>query len=1335
MSEQAWTDSYRDDYEDLLLSQDTPENDDADGQPEIVVGNNTIKCVRISAADDLISIENPTIQLSLAGDQYEALLDYGACANFVDMGIVTDLIKQRKIKREDLVQIKPITVIYGNGEKTSCDCYFVTTCGLDFQGGRIDAGQKPLKFLVSAKSDPPVILGRTGLKNLGFELVNPSLSKSLRIPDPDFVLIEKSPNEKGSRLTARIHYLESAAVSPFHESKRRRSLTDQRLIYHVLLGLERRGQIERVDIQSCTCILEVVLVDKFPAKPRSFPCEDLHKRYRLTLDCRPLNKMRLIKMGDGYQFVPQLTEQSESDVKTAQKQFQLGALQLLQTTDLTSRRYFAKLDISSAFNSILVSPSLGRLMNVQVTNDNGENICFSWRCLPQGFRLSPLLFNYAMQFLISKLDKTNFSIIHFQDDVIIGANTRETCETKLKECIAHFSNHGFSINPDKISSVSESCIFCGYEIAHGSVKPRPKRQPENVGFSVLWSDFEDARKAEDRDNMKKWFRSNLGRIQYFSRWFPPDMQIRLSEQYQYLKFLHDDSNSLTRFDEGTMARIKSTFVELYDAASSSLSPLFTKSVNLSSFKGTLIATDANKNAWCGIIFRIIDLSVDNSVSAGNETDTLRSWVAELSKVTDITDLDLNERCTIVPLGYYGKSWSMADRKKSSTHLERLAQLFTIDQGREHLHFPVLMINDNQNTVKEWCNIEDYFGAEEIKLFHYMRSQVTHCFWFPRTSDICRLVDRGARIIDEKENVATVAAIMTSDDRQGNSDAETEIPALVDLDRGLLSEPTVILNGSVLSDLIRGYTEDDVTTYCGVKLKDIYAVLKTKNYGSTEVETKSPQETDNIARRFILHANGLLTYDSQRNRIVLPRHSSNHLIRGRSVSFRSAVLYFYHDMSCHIGVGKLMRKINGLYWWPNFTNDVLRYVRSCKKCCLIKGSPDNSGVIGSTMIGETAFSIIVIDFAVVHGQNVLVVVDSHSNYVVFIDSASQTARDTAACIWREIICVFGAPRLIHSDLGSSFINEVITELKAFLKIEKGLDVNPYSPRTQGLAERFVGTLKRFLSLLESFNVDDFRLHLKFVQLICNTSMSPVNVIPFELVFGRPAPDLWRFDFALPSMHWPFEDMRDIMSASRQHLQERTRDSALAGSKMSFSPGDRVIRYIKVSKPGSMKSVPHPNKILSLSHAVGRGQWIAYDDDGVVYKVPEYQLKRIEDSNDLRVNLPSDVDDPILFHPFQIGEYLIVEEVIDEDWSYGVYKLISVVQGDEDKISVVQGDKDKLVCSKLWWTSPKPSAQPIWKEYPDEPLETILPNRVIANRVALKNGRISQSLFKRLKGFTK
>jgi len=249
------------------------------------------------------------------------------------------------------------------------------------------------------------------------------------------------------------------------------------------------------------------------------------------------------------------------------------------------------------------------------------------------------------------------------------------------------------------------------------------------------------------------------------------------------------------------------------------------------------------------------------------------------------------------------------------------------------------------------------------------------------------------------------------------------------------------------------------------------------------------------------------------------------------------------------------------------------------------------------------------------------------------------------------------------------------------------------------------------------------------------MSPVNVIPFELVFGRPAPDLWRFDFALPSRHWPFEDMRDIMSASRQHLQERTRDSALAGSKMSFSPGDRVIRYIKVSKPGSMKSVPHPNKILSLSHAVGRGQWIAYDDNGVVYKVPEYQLKRIEDSNDLRVNLPSDVDDPILFHPFQIGEYLIVEEVIDEDWSYGVYKLISVVQGDEDRISVVQGDKDKLVCSKLWWTSPKPSAQPIWKEYPDEPLETILPNRVIANRVALNNGRISQSLFKRLKGFTK
>ena len=134
------------------------------------------------------------------------------------------------------------------------------------------------------------------------------------------------------------------------------------------------------------------------------------------------------------------------------------------------------------------------------------------------------------------------------------------------------------------------------------MKPRPKRQPENVGFEIIWSEFREALRREDREGMSKWFRTQLGRLQYFSKWFQPEMQICLSQQYQFLKWLQDEGKPLSDFTDAKLTDIQTAFTQLFDATTLALSPLYTKAISLDSFKGTLIVTDANKNAWCGIIF-------------------------------------------------------------------------------------------------------------------------------------------------------------------------------------------------------------------------------------------------------------------------------------------------------------------------------------------------------------------------------------------------------------------------------------------------------------------------------------------------------------------------------------------------------------------------------------------------------------------------------------------------------------------------------------------------------------------------------------------------------------
>ena len=310
------------------------------------------------------------------------------------------------------------------------------------------------------------------------------------------------------------------------------------------------------------------------------------------------------------------------------------------------------------------------------------------------------------------------------------------------------------------------------------------------------------------------------------------------------------------------------------------------------------------------------------------------------------------------------------------------------------------------------------------------------------------------------------------------------------------------NKDLLNDLIQGYLNDEISSYCSVKIRDIYVFLRD---GSLVVNDSA---VINFSKRFILHPNGIMTYDNQRQRLVIPRGITRNMVGPSPVQLRSAIMYLYHDMSCHVGVGKLMKKLVSIYWWANMASDILRYVRTCKMCCFYKGKPSNSGDMGSTIIGSSPFHVVLIDFATVQGRPVLVMVDSYSNYVIFSETSDQTALSAAEGLWKKIICQYGTPSFIHSDLGTSFVNEVIAELKRLLKIDNFIDVNPYSPRTQGLVERYVGIMKSMLNQLETVRSSDFNIQLKFIQLICNIHESPTHTIPFELVFnqqGRNAPD--------------------------------------------------------------------------------------------------------------------------------------------------------------------------------------------------------------------------------------
>ena len=66
------------------------------------------------------------------------------------------------------------------------------------------------------------------------------------------------------------------------------------------------------------------------------------------------------------------------------------------------------------------------------------------------------------------------------------------------------------------------------------------------------------------------------------------------------------------------------------------------------------------------------------------------------------------------------------------------------------------------------------------------------------------------------------------------------------------------------------------------------------------------------------------------------------------------------------------------------------------------------------------------------------------------------RQVMKFIYKEIICRFSVPKVLQSDRGKHFVNEVIQELTDKFQIRHSLS-SPYHPQSNGLVKRFNRTL--------------------------------------------------------------------------------------------------------------------------------------------------------------------------------------------------------------------------------------------------------------------------------------
>src|SRR3954465_8022490 len=235
---------------------------------------------------------------------------------------------------------------------------------------------------------------------------------------------------------------------------------------------------------------------------------------------------------------------------------------------------------------------------------------------------------------------------------------------------------------------------------------------------------------------------------------------------------------------------------------------------------------------------------------------------------------------------------------------------------------------------------------------------------------------------------------------------------------------------------------------------------------------------------------------------------NQLYRVIQTSELPALLYMMHNdpTSGHFSADTMFTKIKTRYYWPQYYENIKKYVESCD-ACQRRGRSKKNNILHPIPV-HSPFYQIGIDFVgplprTQRGKKyIIVAMDYLTKWPEARAVSEATAEATVNFLYEQIICQHGCPQIILSDRGTHFNNNMVKKLMEKFKINHLLST-PYHPQTNGLVERFNRTLCESLAKLSLKN-NDWDLYIAPTLFAYRTTKhSTTKIEPFFLVYGRSA----------------------------------------------------------------------------------------------------------------------------------------------------------------------------------------------------------------------------------------
>lgn len=202
---------------------------------------------------------------------------------------------------------------------------------------------------------------------------------------------------------------------------------------------------------------------------------------------------------------------------------------------------------------------------------------------------------------------------------------------------------------------------------------------------------------------------------------------------------------------------------------------------------------------------------------------------------------------------------------------------------------------------------------------------------------------------------------------------------------------------------------------------------------------------------------------------------------------------------HLGITRMKQLARRYCFWKNIDKDIENVVKSCEACVKSQATPSRAP-LHHWEEPKTNWERIHIDYAgPCEGHHLLIVVDAKSKWAEIRATRSAPTSRISIELLTDIFATHGFPTVMVSDNAAIFTSEEFRNYCSKHGIFQKL-IAPGHPSTNGLAERYVQTVKRKLKAMTS---EPNPLQKKINEILQRYRATPLNSgkSPAELYFNR------------------------------------------------------------------------------------------------------------------------------------------------------------------------------------------------------------------------------------------